>query len=199
MQITSQQALARLIEGNKRFSDNEAVHGHTSPQRLREVAGGQEPYATILTCSDSRVSPEILFDCGIGELFIIRNAGNVLDETSIASVLYAVMHLATPLVMILGHQSCGAVTAACTSDDAVSSEPQSIQSLIQTIKANTGISEDAACKDADGLLKAIHDNAHMVVKQLCGIPEIAVRCSNNSLQVTSAYFSFDSGLVTIHT
>ena len=109
---TPEEALARLKEGNERFMRGEARFPTVQKDVLAELARGQHPYATILGCSDSRVPPELLFDAGFGELFVIRVAGNVLGDEVNATLQYALVHLHTPLFVVLGHEACGAVTAA---------------------------------------------------------------------------------------
>lgn len=106
------QALKRLRDGNQRFVSGRRTYPHQNSQRLQQLAQGQHPYATILSCSDSRVPPEHIFDVGLGDLFIVRVAGNVCGDIEIGSVEYAVEHLQTPLLVVLGHTACGAVTAA---------------------------------------------------------------------------------------
>ncbi|MBI5765167.1 MAG: carbonic anhydrase [Planctomycetes bacterium] len=108
----SQDALGRLKKGNLRFSENHPTHPHEGAARLRETSvGGQHPFAVVVACSDSRVPVELLFDQGIGDLFVIRVAGNVCGEDELASIEYAVEHFGVRLVVILGHSQCGAVTA----------------------------------------------------------------------------------------
>jgi carbonic anhydrase len=107
-----EEALAKLRSGNERFSNGRSQLGSGIGQtRLQELTGGQAPYATVLTCSDSRVAPEYIFDAGLGDIFICRNAGNVLDEVTLGSIEYAAAHTGCPLLVVLGHQSCGACTA----------------------------------------------------------------------------------------
>ncbi|NKN39394.1 carbonic anhydrase [Agrobacterium sp. a22-2] len=108
------EALARLKQGNQRFvQDAEACATHMAATR-GELAGSQHPWATILTCSDSRVSPELVFGGStLGELFVIRNAGNVLDTGALGTIEYGTEHLKSPLVVVMGHSKCGAITAAC--------------------------------------------------------------------------------------
>ena len=116
---TADQALATLLEGNARFVAGTPQHGHQEIARRAKLEAGQAPCAVVLTCSDSRVVPELLFDIGLGDLFVIRVAGNVVENDEAGSIEYAVEHLDVPLVIVLGHESCGAVTAALgdTSDD----------------------------------------------------------------------------------
>ena len=109
---TAVEALARLAEGNARFVRGEARFPTIQKEVLAELAKGQQPYATILGCSDSRVPPELVFDSGFGELFIIRLAGNVLSPEVAGTMQYAGTHLKTPLFVVLGHEGCGAVHAA---------------------------------------------------------------------------------------
>ena len=110
--MTADQALARLIEGNERFVRGQARFPTVQKEVLADLAKGQQPYATILGCSDSRVPPELVFDAGFGELFIIRVAGNVISAEIMGTLQYAGMHLHTPLFVVMGHRGCGAVGAA---------------------------------------------------------------------------------------
>lgn len=115
--ITAQEALERLMEGNKIYLDSETPGGDISPaSRLRTCREGQSPYAIIVACSDSRVIPESVFSAGIGELFVIRVAGNVIDNHQLGSIEYAAGHLGCKLIMVLGHDHCGAVDAAINHD-----------------------------------------------------------------------------------
>src|SRR3954470_13815767 len=109
---TADEALARLIDGNNRFVRGEARFPTIQKEILAELAKGQRPYATVLGCSDSRVPPELIFDAGFGELFIIRVAGNVISPEVLGTLQYAGVHLRTPLFVVLGHDGCGAVGAA---------------------------------------------------------------------------------------
>ena len=112
-QLTLDQAMTQLLRGNERFVAGRPDHPHQSAQRRRAVSrSGQQPFAIILSCADSRVPPEIIFDQGLGDLFVIRVAGNVLDDIILGTIEYAVEHMHVPLIMVLGHDQCGAVTAA---------------------------------------------------------------------------------------
>ena len=103
--------LEKLISGNKRFLDEKTIHPHQNKETVLANQDAQHPFAVVLTCSDSRVSPEILFDQGIGDLFVIRNAGNLITDIDMGSIEYAVEHLDTKLIVVLGHTECGAVKA----------------------------------------------------------------------------------------
>lgn len=108
---TPETALERLAEGNQRFVHGKSNHPHQTLKRIHETENGQHPFAVVVTCSDSRVSPEILFDEGIGDLFVIRTAGNLMSDLELGSIEYAVEHLGASLVVVLGHTECGAVKA----------------------------------------------------------------------------------------
>lgn len=103
--------IEKLISGNKRFLDEKLIHPHQNKKTVLENQNGQHPFAVVLTCSDSRVSPEILFDQGIGDLFVIRNAGNLISDIDMGSIEYAVEHLHAKLIIVLGHTECGAIKA----------------------------------------------------------------------------------------
>ena len=109
---SADEVLQRLLDGNERFAAGRMRHGGISPERRMEVLKGQQPVAVVLGCSDSRVPPELLFDQGLGDLFVVRTAGHVMDRVALESIKYAVTHLETPLIMVLAHSGCGAVTAA---------------------------------------------------------------------------------------
>lgn len=115
--MTSEESLEKLKEGNARFVSGRPSLKNLSEQRKATVSG-QKPFAIILTCSDSRVPPEHIFDAGIGEIFVVRTAGNIADAIAIGSAEYAAEHLGSPLLVVMGHESCGAVKAACASDHA---------------------------------------------------------------------------------
>lgn len=116
--ISADEALERLRQGNERFRSGRARGAGRDVSRLPELVKGQQPYGVVLCCSDSRVPTEIVFDTGLGEVFVVRVAGNVANTSSIASIEYAVAHLGTKLIVVMGHQDCGAVTAAIEGGDA---------------------------------------------------------------------------------
>jgi len=115
--LSWEDALQRLKSGNQRFINESNEHQNEGAARRGELAAGQKPYAIILGCADSRVVPELAFDTGLGELFTIRVAGNVANASTLASIEYAVAHLGTNLIIVLGHESCGAVQAALAGGD----------------------------------------------------------------------------------
>ena len=179
MIIDSQQALDLLKAGNTRF-----VSGALTPKddyaELREqLSTGQQPFAVVLCCSDSRVAPEIIFDQKLGGLFVIRNAGNVVDEDVLGSIEYAVEHLGTQLVVVLGHSSCGAVTATCQGGDL----PGHILDLAKRIKPSINTS---CCID---------DNARRHAKRMAQLIEDDEIVLHVGAKVVAAFYNLKSGKV----
>lgn len=178
-----------LKEGNRRFVEGRMLHDHQDMQRLVEIAKGQHPIAIIVGCSDSRVTPEIIFDQGLGDLFVVRVAGNVVDDHALGSIEYAAEHLHTSLIVVLGHDRCGAVQAAISGDDA----PGHIQSIVESIRPAV----DAAKSEPGDLLdNAIDQNVRRVVKQLqTSQPILQPQIQAGQLQVVGARYLLDSGAV----
>ena len=110
--VPASEAIKRLKRGNKRFMTEQAQHPHANLNRVHQLSHSQKPFVATLSCSDSRVSPEIIFDQGLGDIFEVKNAGNILDKASIGSLEYAVSHLGVNLIVIMGHDDCGAVKAS---------------------------------------------------------------------------------------
>ena len=154
---TAEEALSKLKDGNMRYLDTKQGEGDISPAiRLKTCTEGQKPYAIVVTCSDSRVIPESIFSAGIGELFVIRVAGNVMDNHQLGSVEYAADHLGSRLVVVMGHNHCGAVGAA------ISSSPEGyIKSITDQIKKAIGEETDdykACCLNVQQSVKVIKDS-----------------------------------------
>jgi len=137
------EAIGELMAGNRRYAAGELSHPNTSLARRAELREGQTPFAVILGCSDSRVPPEILFDRGQGDLFVIRVAGNVIDDIVLGSIEYAALYLATPLVLVLGHSACGAVAAARSGGELEGHIPF-IADALRTSVVNAGNAPHAA-------------------------------------------------------
>jgi len=133
-EVPGQQAIALLKEGNERFVQGRARHPRQNKMRRIETAQSQHPFAAILGCADSRVPPEVIFDQGLGDLFSVRVAGNVVDQDVLASIQYSVKHLGTRAIIVLGHENCGAVKAALSSPQDQAKEPQAVRSLLDLIK-----------------------------------------------------------------
>lgn len=186
-------ATSLLLEGNDRFATGRSVHPHQGTDRRTTLTGGQNPFAVVIACSDSRVAPEIVFDRGIGDLFVIRTAGNVVDDIAIGSIEYAVAHLGVSLVMVLGHSNCGAVKAVVGGGEAeghIGSIVDEIAPALETVR-----SESDAGSDVDEV-EVRKENVRQVVKKLetCE-PILSTAVSDGSLQVVGAYYDMPSGRV----
>src|SRR6266404_9370669 len=149
--VSPAEAVSRLKEGNGRYTSGNQQHPHESAERRAELTKSQHPFAVIVSCSDSRVPPEIVFDQGLGDLFVLRVAGNVINDESLGSIEYAVDHLAVRLIVVLGHQRCGAVKAAKDTIAAKGEAPGHIQSLVTAIKPAV---EATVNRDLDATIEA---------------------------------------------
>lgn len=189
--ITAEEALEMLMAGNKRFVKNELMHPHLDAARRAMLAEGQAPHAIILTCADSRVVPDLIFDQGLGDLFVIRVAGNVAKEKVLGSIEYAVMHLGTKLIMVLGHEKCGAVSAAL--------EPVELEGHIPAILEELYPSVYIARQQSGDLLEnAIRNNAIIMQERIKdSMPIINKAVRNDKVKVVSGYYKLDSGEVEI--
>ena len=182
--------LAELKLGNAHHAQHRYTHPHETSARQKELAKGQHPHAVILTCADSRVAPEIVFDQGLGDLFTVRVAGNIAGDAEIASIEYAVEHLHTPLVVVMGHQSCGAVAAAIEGGEAPGHLPVLVGAIRPAVDKARGLAGDLATN-------AVRLNAEMVVDQLLASkPVLAAAVATGKLRIVGAVYSLDSGVVT---
>lgn len=183
------QALQELKVGNDHHANHRYRHPHETPKRQRELAAGQNPHAIVLGCADSRVPPEIIFDQGLGDLFTVRVAGNVAGVNELASIEYAVEHLHTPLLVVMGHQKCGAVSAAVEGGEAGGHLPDLIKAIQPAVDKAKGMPGDA-------IENAVRNNVEMVVKKLRSEPVLAPFVKQGKLRVVGAVYSLDSGKVT---
>jgi carbonic anhydrase len=179
-------ALSKLKEGNLRFSGNSVSEGKPNTAKRTETQKGQHPFAIVLACADSRSAPEIIFDANIGDLFVVRTAGNVVDEHALGSIEYAVDHLGARLVVVLGHESCGAVTAALASDIA----PSHIQSLVRDIQPAVKLAKD---EPGDALVNATAENARLSAAKITREAELGDHTKD--VRIVSAVYNLDSGKV----
>jgi carbonic anhydrase len=188
--LTPDEALAKLMEGNQRFADRRRLHPNQDEVRLTEVAAGQAPFAAILSCADSRVVPEIAFDQGIGDLFVVRVAGNIAITEDIASEEYAVGVLGAPLLMVLGHERCGAVDAALKGGEL----PGVIESLVFAIRPAIQASRG---ESGDRLTNAVKANVRLQVQRLKNSSVIASAVQEGKLKVVGAYYDLDTGKISL--
>ena len=191
---TADEALARLKAGNRRFVTGRARFPTVQKEVLAELAKGQQPYATVLGCSDSRVPPELLFDAGFGELFVIRVAGNVLGPSIAGTLQYAGTHLRTPLFVVLGHEGCGAVEAAIAEKFYGARHRSRIALLLKLI--------EPALADLDrelppqALLRAaVEANVRQTVRKVLESPEGKVRAAKGDVRLVGAVYDLATGRV----
>jgi carbonic anhydrase len=186
---SADKALSMLEKGNKRYYTGKMRNKYRGKTRRKLSAKAQKPFAVILSCSDSRVPPEIIFDQGLGDLFVIRTAGNISDDVVLGSIEYAVEHLGVKLIVVLGHERCGAVTALVEDSEA----PGHIKSIIEKLGA---CAARAQHEKGDLLDNAIMINITTVVKELCNSePILKEKVRSGALKIAGAYYDLDSGKV----
>ena len=189
--VSGDRALQKLIDGNNRYVSAKTAHPNQSPDRRAEVLKGQHPFAIIVGCSDSRVPPEIIFDQGMGDLFVVRLAGHVLSAEATGSIEYAVEHLGTRLIMVLGHDKCGAVTAAVKGGDAPGHIGSIVKAIVPAVKKAKNLPGDL-------LENAIRENVAMVVEQLkYSAPLLKELVENGALKIVGAHYHLDDGKVSV--
>ena len=180
--ITAQEALRRLVEGNARFVAEHELDHDLSKDRLIELhEEGQSPFATVISCSDSRVVPEHIFHVGLGELFVIRTAGNVIGNVELESALYACDHLDTNLLLVLGHTHCGAVAAALDRDH------KELSHLVDPIRRAIGEVEDP--------IEATWLNMEAGKAALLDDDRVQELCASHDLEVHGAVYDIETGIV----
>ncbi|MFS8117109.1 MAG: carbonic anhydrase [Microcoleus sp.] len=190
-QITPDGAFKKLMEGNRRYVEQKRTFPDQARSRIVEVAQAQHPFATILACSDSRVTPEIIFDQGLGDLFDIRVAGNFLDDGVLGNMEYAALELGVPLLVILGHERCGAVKAALDGK----AVPGHISTLVAAIKPAVDATKNSP---GDAWDNAVRANVKMNVNKLkSASPILAEAVKAGKLKVVGARYDLDSGKVEI--
>ena len=191
---TADEALLRLVAGNERFLRGEARFPTVQKEILADLARGQHPYATIIGCSDSRVPPELVFDAGFGELFIVRVAGNVISPEVMGTLQYAAVHLRTPLFVVLGHEECGAVRAALASKDHGARDRERIELLLTKIVP--ALEElDADVSSPARLQSAVEANVRWSMRQLRETPEGQARMAEGIIKLVGAVYDLATGSV----
>lgn len=193
-ELSAAQALALLKEGNERFVSAPSECFEEMAQRRQAIAAGQAPFAVIVACSDSRVPPELLFARGLGELFVIRDAGNTVDTVALGSIQYAVEHLGVPLIVVIGHRRCGAVQAAIAVVEENAVFPGAIGQMVEPI-----VPAVLKAKGASGDLveNAVRENVRRTVLRLRSSTEPILRepLESGRLKVVGARYDLDDGRV----
>ena len=191
---SADEVLARLRAGNERFVNGRARFPTVQKEILAQLAKGQHPYATILGCSDSRVPPELVFDAGFGELFIIRVAGNVVSPEVMGTLQYAGVHLRTPLFVVLGHEGCGAVKAALAAKFHGARDRSRIERLLESITPGLNGIDTSAAPEAQ-LESAVEANVRWSMHQLLATPEAQARAAEGVLKLVGAVYELTTGRV----
>ncbi len=184
--VDADAALAKLKEGNARFSSSKVSQGKPTAAKRAETAQAQHPFAIVLGCADSRTAPEIVFDQNIGDLFVVRTAGNLVDEHALGSIEYAVDHLGARLIVVLGHTRCGAVTAALASDTA----PGHVQSLVRDIQPAV---KAAKGKDGNVTDLTVAENARLMAAKIRN--EASLGEFAKEVRIISGVYDLDTGKV----
>lgn len=183
-------ALQKLMSGNQRFVNHQPQYPDQSALRLQEVAQAQHPFATILSCADSRVPAEIVFDQGIGDIFDVRIAGNIATHEAIGSIEYAVVLLGSPLLMVMGHERCGAVTAAVQNESLlgdISTFVKAIKPALKKVKSQPG----------DAVENAVVANVQYQIERLKRSPLLTEQVRSGKLKIVGGRYDLDTGRVSI--
>jgi carbonic anhydrase len=192
--MTPDQALARLVAGNQRFADDQVRSPRRGTVRRAELAQGQNPFATLVSCADSRVTLELIFDQGLGDLFVVRVAGNtVASPLVIGSVEYAAVVLDTPLIVVLGHEACGAVTAAIDTVTNGTVYPGDLPAVITPILP--AVQQTLSAPPAEQLGAATEANVRNQAELLAASPLLAERITSGGLKIVGGIYGLHSGKV----
>ena len=194
--LTADQALATLKEGNAKFLTDSPLRPVQGRERRLEIARGQTPFAVLVSCSDSRVPPEVLFGRGLGELFIVRNAGNTVDTVALGSIEYAIAVLGVPLVVVLGHERCGAVEAALSVVEKNTIFPGSLNQMIEPILPAALMARSGGAKGDELLDAAVRENVRRVVTRIRNSEAVLMNpIRDGKVKVVGARYDLDDGTV----
>jgi carbonic anhydrase len=185
-----EQALQLLLDGNERFVAGKLEHPNQTPERRAEVAKGQLPFAAVLSCSDSRTPPEIIFDRGLGDIFTVRVAGNVADKVVIESLDYSVKHLGVRVVMVLGHRRCGAVIAAVEGHEGTAD--QDVGPMLTELRPAVAKSKNMP---GDPVENAVRENVILVMKNLATSEELSAMVKSGDLKIIGGIYDLDTGKI----
>jgi carbonic anhydrase len=184
--------LLRLFEGNKLFVADAPAVKEVGQTRREELSRGQHPFATVITCSDSRVAPEYIFDQGLGDIFVVRVAGNVVEPTTLGSIEYAAEHLHTPLLVIMGHSQCGAVKAAV---EAKGKPEGNIGAILKKIMPAVKTAKQAKKSSDETLELAIQENVKNTYKDIMKSPIVSHLVKEGKLKIIAAEYQLKDGKV----
>jgi len=185
------EALTLLVEGNRRWVAGTTTQPNRSTERRAEVALGQAPWVVVFSCIDSRVPPELIFDCGLGDMFVVRTAAHVIDNAALGSIEYGVEEVHVPLVVVLGHERCGAVIASLEAIENNATAPGHINALVEGIRPAIA----AASPDGDVTDNVVREHTTLTVDALKAEPLIAEAISHGAVKVVGARYDLDTGVV----
>jgi carbonic anhydrase len=188
----TKELISRLIEGNQRYINDQTISPNRTRERRHEVAKAQNPFAIILGCSDSRVPPELIFDQGLGDLFVIRTAGHVVDDAALSSIRFGVTRLGIPLVVVLGHQRCGAVEAALAAAADPALAAADMAPLLESIRPAVELPKEPV---GDPLDQAVRAHVVLTVRRLQRDSVLAQAVAAAKLTVVGARYDLDGGWV----
>lgn len=186
------ESLRRLQAGNLRFQKGELIHPDETLERRREVAVKQAPFATVLACSDSRESPELLFDQGLGDLFVVRTAGHVLDNAVIGTLEFAVAELQVPLLVVMGHQRCGAIKATLDAVTTAALAPGQMEALVDAIRPAVLLAQGEGDTRFTSVVNA---NVQVTMDRLQNSKLLSEAVAKQQLRIIGAYYQLDTGVV----
>lgn len=187
--VSPEDVLKRLMEGNRRFALDAPVGPDRSQNHRLEIAEGQKPFAIIVTCSDSRLPPELIFDQGFGDVFVVRSAGNVVDDVALGSIEYALDHLGVKLIVVLGHTRCGAVKATLEGGELTGHLPAIAALIVPAV-------EKARAKSGDLMPNAVRANVKMVAQKIVNAaPGLAEKVEDGEIGVIGGVYDLESGKV----
>jgi len=182
-----------LRHGNQRFADSHMIHPDQGHETLVQISEAQHPFAVVLSCSDSRLPPEVIFDQGLGDLFVVRVAGNVVEPAGLGSIEYAVGHLGTPLIVVLGHENCGAVSATLEALQPPFEEPHgAVASLVSAITPAVAVAETRPGDLLENAVRANIEQSRNLIKQS---HELEKPIASGELKVVTGYYSLHDGVV----
>ena len=189
--VNADQAMQMLVDGNKRFTTEKYADNNIGQMRREELTKGQHPFAIIVSCSDSRVPPELIFDEGLGELFVIRTAGEVVDDVAIGSIEYAIEHLGVKLVVVLGHEGCGAVKATLAGGEV----PGHIVAIANAIAPAVN---QAKLQQGDLYTNSIKANVDLIVDKLkTSEPIIKETIAKDHVKIVGAVYELETGKIVL--
>ncbi len=195
VEFNADSALQLLKDGNARFVANLTIDPNQDATRRTTTAKGQKPFATIVGCVDSRVGPEVVFDRGIGDLLVVRTAGHVIDDVAIGSIEFGAAELGIPLVLVLGHQKCGAVNATIESIETNTPAPDQIVSIVEHIKPAVEAVKASGQEPSNLLDAVVRENTKLTVAALKAAPLLGELEAAGKVRIIGGYYSLDSGMV----